>query len=90
MVEVSKDQFINFIYPKICSDKQAIKLLFKTIYEQRTLRHDIAIEDSCVLSDIEDFALQYKQNNVKLFLFGQACKYERCFEQEIAEKEGQE
>ena len=33
-----------------------------------------------MLGDIEDYALRFMQNNQKLFMFGQAHKSLRCFE----------
>jgi len=85
-VEVTKEDFVTYLYPNICNNKVKINSLFKQIFEQKKGRNDGGGADSLILGDIEDFALQYMQHNTKLFMFGQASKPQRHFEQEIEDK----
>ena len=87
-IEIHKDKFIDqMITSGICNqDKKLILESFvRTMIEHRDKRSESkaggkATEDHLILGDLEDYAMGFLQNNIKLFMFGQAHNALRSFE----------
>ena len=75
-----KDNNIN-------SQENRIRLLFETIRDNGKADVNVGLgnKDSINLGVIEDYALGFRQHNVKLFMFGQAHKSLGAFETKIEE-----
>lgn len=85
-----RDQFqTSILRNKLTKNPNRVKDLARFISEFRITRGGLILqtqvgqEPPLVLGDIEDFALGFMQNNVKLFMFGQAHKSLGAFEQKV-------